>query len=431
MTDAQYSLVVAMLLAGGLPGALAASYLSDRFGRRRALLASTALMGTGSLILTVATSITSMMAGRFVAGLGSGVVTVVVPAYIAECVPKSTRGFFGTLNQLAIVVGILIAQTVGMAWSTLAAWRFILALGIVLAAAQGVLLPFCVESPKYYLASGGSVAQAKAALRRLRGGGESVEDEVDEWRSEQQQHQEEGAAARPKPAAVNVIRFLKSPQYRRPLCIILLLQLTQQFSGINAVIFYSTSIMSVVFPDSSDRITVLISYVNLIMTCVSAYLMDRAGRRTLFLVSASLMAVMSLLLGWSIDTSGHEMVSAWAIVGFVAAFAVGLGPIPFLMIPELVETQAVSSAGSVGLASNMVSNFVVSAGFLGLRDMIGSNSVFYLFGIVLIAMCVTAYYILPETKGRSQEEVVRSHWAIYPQQAGYQPIDSPRIVPEA
>ncbi|KAI9493677.1 major facilitator superfamily domain-containing protein [Zychaea mexicana] len=453
MSDAKYSLVVAMLTAGGLIGALSASYVSDRFGRRLSLFGTALLMGLGSVIMTFAFNVATLMAGRFVAGLGSGIVTVVVPAYIAECVPKGSRGFFGTLNQLAIVVGILVAQGIGMAWSTLAAWRSILAIGVVLSIAQLLLLPFCVDSPRHLASIPGGLNSAKASLLRLRGPPiELVEAEVNEWRNEQmgtatgtgghhpygdeEEHGEDNeggidqeqqqhlvATAESERPKVNVIRLLSMPQYRRPLSIVLLLQLTQQFSGINAVIFYSTSIMSAVFPQSSDLITVYISVVNLAMTIVSAYLMDRVGRRTLFLASSSMMSVMSILLGWSIEAAGQDKVSAAAIIGFVAAFAIGLGPIPFLMIPELVDTPAVSSAGSVGLACNMVSNFVVSAGFLGLRDIIGQDGVFYLFGGILVVMTGLAWCILPETKGRSADEVIRSNWAVRPPQH-YQPVRS-------
>lgn len=416
MPDAQYSLVVAMLTAGGLVGALLASHISDRYGRRLALVASSLLMGSGSIAMTLSMSPTMLMFGRFVAGLGSGVVTVVVPAYIAECVPKSSRGFFGTLTQLSVVIGILAAQVIGLAWSRVAAWRSILAIGIVLAAVHLSLLPFCVESPRYLASVGG---RAKEALLRLRGPPlDAVEEEINVWQQEQcgqddddDNNSDENAPTMVKPK-VTILQFLRAPQFRRPLCIVLLLQFAQQFSGINAVIFYSTSIMAPVFPQSSDLITVYISIVNLIMTIVSAYLMDKTGRRTLFLASISMMAVMSLLLGWSIEAVDREYISSVAIIGFVASFAIGLGPIPFLMIPELVDTATVASAGSVGLASNMISNFIVSAGFLGLRDIIGQDRVFYMFGAILVCLFCIAWIILPETKGRSAEEVIRSKWAV-------------------
>lgn len=259
MTDAMYSLVVAMLLAGGLLGALSASFFSDTLGRRRTLVLTNVLLGSGSLIMTLAPNIPLLMTGRFLAGIGGGMVTVVVPAYIAECVPKSSRGFFGTLNQLAIVTGIMVSQMIGMA----VAWRWILVVGVGLAVLQLVLLPLCVESPRYLAVVGpangkdrvGAVSSAKQSLLRLRGPPlVAVEDEIDEW-------QRESGIVTPSSStplvarndSVTLRRFLTGRQYRHPLLLIVLVQLSQQFSGINAVIFYSTSIMSTVFPDSSGN----------------------------------------------------------------------------------------------------------------------------------------------------------------------------------
>ncbi|ORX42594.1 general substrate transporter [Hesseltinella vesiculosa] len=425
MSDAQYSLIVAMLLAGGLIGALSASHYSDKYGRRQTLVYTTLFIGTGSLIMTFAWSPWMLFVGRFIAGIGSGMVTVVTPVYLAECVPKSSRGFFGTLTQLAIVIGIMVSQILGMFLVTM--WRWILFVGAVVAFAQLFLLPFCVDSPKYLASRQGGTHQAKQALLRLRGSSlEDVEEEIEEWRRDSlvgpattpdlmSSSNSSSSPLAPSSASssnVTLMQFITTKRYRHGFFLVVLLQLSQQLSGINAVIFYSTSIMSSVFPDASDRITVLISVINLLMTLVSAYLMDRSGRRSLFLTSAVFMASSSILLGWSIE-NGQDRTSAFGIVAFVAAFAIGLGPIPFLMIPELVETHAVASAGSVGLATNMISNFMVSAGFMKLRDIIGNGQVFYVFAISLSLLLVLAFFYLPETKNKSADEVVRSGYAVH------------------
>jgi SP family facilitated glucose transporter-like MFS transporter 1 len=126
------------------------------------------------------------------------------------------------------------------------------------------------------------------------------------------------------------------------------------------------------------------------------------------------MAGVTVVLAWSMDSNMWPTLSAVAIVGFVAAFAVGLGPIPFLMIPEIVDTQAVSTAGSIALSTNWIGNFAVSAGFLVVRNALGGGGkVFYVFAVILAIVWYIAYRILPETKGRSVEEVVRSHWTVY------------------
>ncbi|KAI8344234.1 general substrate transporter [Chlamydoabsidia padenii] len=403
MTDVRYSLVVAMLLVGGLIGALSASHYSDKYGRRQTLVYTNGFVCVGSLVMTLAPNGILFMAGRFLVGLGAGMVTVVVPTYIAECAPKSTRGLFGTLNQLAIVAGILVSQLTGI--SLPVAWRGIFLVGAVLSVFQLCLLPFCVDSPRYLATS--RQQQAKQALLRLRGPPlEDVEEEIEGWRRGMMDSASSSGSGK-----VTLWQFLVSAQHRHPLLLILLLQLSQQLSGINAVIFYSTSIMSTVFPESSDRITVCVSMINLLMTLVSAYFMDKTGRRTLFLISSSSMACCSILLGWSIQY-GYDRTSAFAITVFTAAFATGLGPIPSLMIPELVETSTVASAGSVGLASNMITNFVVSSGFMALRDTIGQGQVFYVFATFLVISTCLAFFYLPETKNKSADQIVQSRWTV-------------------
>lgn len=430
MTDSTFSLVVSMLNVGGLIGALLAPKFSDRYGRRLTLFGNTGLLFLGSLSMGVANNLYVLLWGRFLAGVGSGIITVLCSTYIAECVPDDLRGIFGVCNQLGIVTGILVAQVMGMFLSTIPGWRYILLTGAVLALVQAGLLPFCVESPRYLAAKPGGYNAAKASLVKLRGS-EYVEDEINGWRkdwaeeaSEQQQLLEnideddtERQPVQPvslsKSQNVTFFTFLVSPMYRKALAILLLLHITQQFSGINAVIFYSTSIMAPIMPQYSDKITVFISLINVTMTLVSGYLMDRLGRRSLFLYSAGIMAGVTVVLAWSMDTNVWPGLSAIAIVGFVAAFAVGLGPIPFLMIPELVDTQAVSSAGSIALATNWIGNFVVSAGFLIVRNALGGGGkVFYVFAAILVMVWYIGYRILPETKGRSVEEIVRSNWVV-------------------
>lgn len=433
MSDSTFSLVVSMLNVGGLLGALLAPRFSDRFGRRLTLFGNTAFLFLGSLSMGLANNLYVLLWGRFLAGVGAGIITVVCSTYISECVPDQLRGIFGVCNQLGIVLGILVAQVLGMFLSTIPNWRWILLLGAFLAMLQAALLPFCVESPRYLAAKAGGYNAAKESLTKLRGTA-YVEDEINSWRrdwaeeaSEQQQlleeideQEEDGHQPLVQPVSpsksqtVGMFTFLTSPLYRKPLAILLLLHVTQQFSGINAVIFYSTSIMTPILPQYSDKITVFISLINVAMTLVSGYLMDRLGRRSLFLYSSGIMAAVTVVLAWSMDTNMWPTLSAVAIVGFVAAFAVGLGPIPFLMVPEIVDTQAVSTAGSIALSTNWIGNFAVSAGFLVVRNALGGGGkVFYVFAVILAIVWSIAYRILPETKGRSVEEVVRSHWTVY------------------
>ncbi|KAG0318524.1 hypothetical protein BGZ99_005621 [Dissophora globulifera] len=403
MGSSEWSVLVATLTLGGFVGALfVGSRLADRFGRKNALLLNNASLLLGSIMM--------------------------------GCV----------MNQLGIVVGILFSQVLGLYFSTPSGWRIILLTGAAIALLQLFLLPFCVESPRYLALQPGGSAKAKRALQILRGR-QDVSKEIRDWTRQDDRAslaEEEGLSGSPllndssdsllvggsigagigdaeddhQPLpnkafsqagrGISLAEFVSMPRFRRPALILILVQLSQQLSGINGVIFYSTAIMSQILPSSGAMITVYISVVNVLMTLVAAYLMDRAPRRTLLLSSSVAMVVSSFLLAVSLNYE-IPMLSAFSIIAFVASFAMGLGPIPFLITPELVDTTAVASASAFALSINFTVNFVVSAAFLKLQEWLGGD-VFYLFGFMLAGLTVAMNRIVPETKGKTVEEVTRS-----------------------
>ncbi|KAF9937141.1 hypothetical protein BGZ65_001766, partial [Modicella reniformis] len=223
---------------------------------------------------------------------------------------------------------------------------------------------------------------------------------------EQQPLQQKMFGAHGSGRGITVAEFVRLPRYRPQAIILLLVQVTQQLSGINGVIFYSTAIMSQILPSSGAMITVYISIVNTIMTLIATYLMDRAPRRTLLLTSSISMSVCSFFLAASL---GYDIpkLSAFSIIAFVASFAIGLGPIPFLIIPEVVDTPGVASASAFALSANFITSFVVSTMFLKLQEWWGGN-VFYLFCIILAGLSMAMNKIVPETKGKTPDEVARS-----------------------
>ncbi|KAF9205284.1 hypothetical protein BGZ49_004227 [Haplosporangium sp. Z 27] len=440
MTNAEWSVLVATLTLGGLVGALfVGSRLADRWGRRSALMLNNASLTIGSIVMGCASTYTAMLVGRFLVGIGCGAVTVIVPMYIAEISPPELRGSLGVMNQLGIVVGILFAQVLGLYLSTPTAWRIIILSGAVLSILQLFMLPFCVESPRYLSLQAGGSVKAKRALQILRGR-QDVSKEIRDWTRQDDRaisteeegqlgtspllgdtndsllvggagvSEEDDQPLQPKIRnsghIISITEFISLPRYRRPALILLLVQLSQQLSGINGVIFYSTAIMSQILPTSGAMITVYISIVNTFMTLIAAYLMDRANRRTLLLTSSVTMAASSFLLATSLNYE-IPMLSAFSIIAFVASFAIGLGPIPFLIIPEVVDTTAVASASAFALSINFISNFIVSALFLKLQEWWGGN-VFYLFFGCLGGLAVAMNKIIPETKGKTPEEVART-----------------------
>lgn len=437
MTNIEWSVLVATLTVGGLIGSLfVGSRLANRLGRRGALMVNNAPLVLGSLAMGMASSYGTMILGRFLIGIGCGAVTVIVPMYLAEISPAELRGTLGVMNQLGIVVGILFSQVLGLYYSTETQWRTILLAGAGLAVVQVFALPFCQESPRYLALQSGGAAKAKRSLQILRGR-QDVAKEIRDWTRQDERAivaEEEGSqgassllnddsdpllvggaghsgedsnvSATHGSGGLSVVEFVTMPRYRRPLIILTLVQLSQQLSGINGVIFYSTAIMSQILPSSGAMITVYISIVNVLMTLIAAYVMDKAGRRTLLMVSAVAMGCSSFLLAWSLNYEIPKL-SAFSIIAFVATFAIGLGPIPFLIIPEVVDTAAVASASAFALSVNWTTNFIVSVMFLKLQEWWGGN-VFYLFTVILGLLTVAINRIIPETRGKTVEEVARS-----------------------
>ncbi|KAK3838550.1 MAG: sugar transporter [Linnemannia elongata] len=437
MTNVEWSVLVATLTLGGLIGSLfVGSRLANRLGRRGALMVNNAPLLLGSLTMGMASSYGTMILGRFLIGIGCGAVTVIVPMYLAEISPAELRGTLGVMNQLGIVVGILFSQVLGLYYSTETQWRTILLAGAGLAVVQVFALPFCQESPRYLALQSGGAAKAKRSLQILRGR-QDVAKEIRDWTRQDERAivaEEEGSlgaspllndasdpllvggagisgddsniSATHGSGGLSVAEFVTMPRYRRPLIILTLVQLSQQLSGINGVIFYSTAIMSQILPSSGSMITVYISIVNVIMTLIAAYVMDKAGRRTLLMASAVAMGCSSFLLAWSLNYEIPKL-SAFSIIAFVATYAIGLGPIPFLIIPEVVDTAAVASASAYALSVNWTTNFIVSVMFLKLQEWWGGN-VFYLFFVILGMLTVAINRIIPETRGKTVEEVAKS-----------------------
>ncbi|KAG9286782.1 hypothetical protein G9A89_012332 [Geosiphon pyriformis] len=436
MTAAEFSIVTSIFTLGGLFGSLLAPKGADRKGRRWTLMFNSIFLGVGSLLMGLANSMSVLIIGRILVGIGSGVAVVVVPTYLNEISTSEYRGAFGVMNQLGIVTGILFAQIEGFFLSTTTGWRLILLTGAIIAFVQVLLLGFVVESPKYLITLPNGYDPAKKSLQRLRGKTD-VGAELNEWQSvvvddgleglisshsEDVQNDENGDQSTPhdstgksnqSPAIVfraqnyshdiSLAKFVKNSHYRPALIAILLLQFIQQFSGINAVIFYSTTILSKNFPESSGLITVFISIVNTAVTLLSAALIDKVGRRVLLLSSIFLMTISSSLLALGI-TKDYGMLAAISIIAFVGTFAIGLGPIPFLINPEIVDTHAAATASSLGLSVNWISNFLVALLFLNVREIMGGN-VFYVFAALLFVSFWAVKRYVPETKGKTVERV--------------------------
>ncbi|KAH6604470.1 glucose transporter-3 [Trichoderma cornu-damae] len=378
MDEAAFATVSSTFTVGGLIGALAAGPFSSRRGRLLAMRTTALLFIFGSVIETAANSVFVMALGRFISGIGAGASTVIVPLYISEVCPPDRRGFFGFMTQISINVGILITQTLGFFLSYGSAWRWNLGIGALIAAAQGVGLLIVPESPAW-LAAHDDVAGAKKTLQRIRGQAVDIREESEDWGRDGSGaggEEEEGllaqdadeipppnaTSAKNEPVHLGFLQVAKDPSTRPVIIALVGIMFVQQFCGINSVIMYSVSLLADLLPISSALLSILVSLVNLVTTISCSPLPDRLGRKTCLIISIVGQGSSALVLALSI-VFGFKILSALAVLFFVGFFAVGLGPVPFILASELVGQEAVGATQSWCLGANYVATFLVAQFF--------------------------------------------------------------------
>jgi SP family galactose:H+ symporter-like MFS transporter len=395
----EQELIVSIVLAGAIVGAFSGGRLSDRFGRRATLLATSVVFIVGAIFCAAATSIAALVIGRIIVGLGIGLACTTVPIYISEVAPPEARGWQVSLFQLAITIGILGAYLVDFAYAKTEAWRWMLGLAVIPGVILGVGMLFLPESPRW-LAKYLHPEAARAVLVRIRGTN-NVDSEFRDIIGSLEQAEEHGRWA-----------DLLSPTVRPALVVGIGLAIFQQITGINTVIYYApTIILTAGIPSAAGAIlaTAVIGLVNVIMTIVAMWLIDRVGRRPLLLVGIAGMTVCLGILGAAFRMQAETSTVAWVAVitlmAYVAFFAISLGPIFWLLIAEIYPLQIRGLAEGTAAGSNWIFNLVVSITFLSLVQAVGPSWTFWLYGVLSIAAFVFSYYMVPETKGRTLEEI--------------------------
>lgn len=395
------SIVAGMVLVGAVIGASAAGSLSDRFGRRLVILVTALIFVIGALISAAASNVGMLLVGRLLIGVAIGVASMLTPLYLAEISPAASRGAVTSLNQLCITLGILVSYLVGYAFATTpGGWRWMLGLGMVPGAVLAAGMLVLPESPRW-LAGHQRLPQAEAVLRRLRGAQGDVAGELAALRTDLLR---EGGQLAPWSA-------LLAPELRPALIIGVGLAMFQQITGINTVIYFAPQIFQAAGL-SSASVSILatagVGVVNVALTLVSMWLIDRAGRRALLLWSLGGMAVTLLALagGFALGASGPlGWITVLSLAAYVAFFAVGLGPVFWLLIAEIFPLAVRGRAMSLATISNWGFNLVVTVTFLSLIDLCGRSGTFLIYALLTVAAIIFTAVLVPETKGRSLEEI--------------------------
>jgi sugar porter (SP) family MFS transporter len=400
LSPTMQGVVVAIALAGAAVGAAMAGQISDRVGRRRAILGAGLLFVAGAVMSALAQTVVVLLIGRFLVGLAIGFASMLAPLYLAEISPASQRGAIVSLNQLCITGGILVSYLVGFALASAAGgWRWMLALGALPGLILSAGMLFLPESPRW-LAGHGHMQDAETVLKHLRGNAE-VSDELNSLRTDLAREGRQLARA----------SEIFAPRLRRPLIIGVGLAMFQQITGINTVIYFAPTIFQSAGLSSaatSILATAGVGAVNVIMTIVSIRLIDRVGRRQLLFWSLGGMAATLFVLSGAFH-AGVSGQLAWVAVISVAAyvgfFAIGLGPVFWLLISEIFPLALRGRAMSLATVANWSFNLVVAASFLDLVGALGSPGAFLVYAVLSVAALVFVGRLVPETKGRSLEQI--------------------------
>uniref|UniRef100_A0A673LT16 Solute carrier family 2 member 1a n=1 Tax=Sinocyclocheilus rhinocerous TaxID=307959 RepID=A0A673LT16_9TELE len=376
-----WSVSVAIFSVGGIFGSFSVGLRNSMLIVNVLAFIAAALMGFSKL----AESWEMLIIGRFIVGLYSGLSTGFVCTNVGEIAPTSLRGALGTLHQLGIVTGILLAQK---SWGPLQCGPSYLAL---LSSQPYSSVPCCPSAPRAHATS--SSTRTRRPKPRL------VMLKKDESRQMMREKK------------VTIPELFRSSLYRQPIFIAIMLQLSQQFSGINAVFYFSTGIFEKAGVSEPVYATIGAGVVNTAFTVVSLFIVERAGRRSLHLIGLMGMAVSSVLMTIAMalldQVKWMSYVSIVAIFSFVAFFEIGPGPIPWFIVAELFSQGPRPSAIAVAGFSNWFANFLVGMSFQYVEELTGPY-VFIIFTILLLIFFVFTYFKVPETKGRTFEEISAS-----------------------
>ena len=411
---------VSIALLGSAAGAWYAGRLADRYGRVRTMQVAAILLAAGAIGAGLSGSVAWLMAWRVVAGIGVGVASVVAPAYIAEISPASIRGRLGSMQQLAIVLGIFVAllsdaalaDSAGGAaqtlWFGLGAWRWMFIVGVVPALIYGVLAFSVPESPRH-LVAGGRNEEALGVLKRVLalGSDAALRKKLDDIQiSLEREHKPRWGDLVGGRAGLLPIVWVG-----------IVLSVFQQFVGINVIFYYSTTLWnSVGFSESNSfMLTVITSIVNVLVTLVAIGLIDRIGRKALLVIGSSGMlvtlAVMAVCFAQATGSgTALSLPGAWGPVALVAAnlyvifFGVSWGPVVWVLLGEMFPNRIRAMALAVAAAAQWLANFAITSSF----PVMAQFSLPFSYGVYAAFAAISLVFVLKfvrETRGVELEDM--------------------------
>lgn len=394
----QEELIISMVSLGAIFGAISAGPLSDRVGRKKIVLSSSLIFIISAIGLSLAGSINGIIGWRFIVGLAIGISSTTAPLYIAELSPRHIRGGLVTINQLFITIGILGSYLIGFLFVESQSWRIMFVLAGIPAAFQFFIMAFFPESPRY-LIHNGLTDRAFNILKKLRATQEHAQLEIAHIQKMKHTHNPRWST-------------LVSKKVRPALIAGIGVTIIQQITGINTIIYYAPTIFTFA-GISSDKAALLattwVGIANVLMTFVAIYLLDKVGRKPLLYFGLGGMSMSLIILGIGFDqTVSQELIGIMTIIClfvYISSFACSLGAIGWLLNSEIYPLFIRGKAMGVAICTNWTSNFIVTTTFLNLIHALGKAGTFWLYGAIGLVGLLFIWHRVPETKGKSLEEI--------------------------
>ncbi|MBB6247057.1 sugar porter family MFS transporter [Rhodanobacter sp. A1T4] len=390
--------IVSAMMFGAALGALGAAWMSSALGRKKSLIIGAILFVVGSLLCGFAWSPITLILARVVLGLAIGIATFTAPLYLAEVAPEHIRGSMISLYQLMITIGIVVAFISDLAFSSTGSWRWML--GII--AIPGVLFLFGVfflpDSPRWLMMRGRKPDAIKV-LKRLRGDDGVVNHEIADIEEQLKQPQ------------LGWHLFKENSNFRRSVGLGVLLQLIQQFTGINVVMYYAPKIFQTMGYDTHAQLwfTAIVGLTNVLATFIAIGLVDRLGRKPIlytgFVVMALGLGIVGTMMHLGINTKGEQYFTVGMLLLFIVGFAMSAGPLIWTLCSEVQPLKGRDFGIGASTFTNWVGNYIVGLTFLSLLNGIGNANTFWLYAGLNVIFIGLTFWLVPETKGVTLEQI--------------------------
>ncbi len=400
--DQMQEWIVSSMMVGAALGALGSGWMAKAIGRKYSLMIGAALFACASGVCAFAWSPAMLITGRVFLGIAVGIASFTAPLYLSEIAPRTMRGAMISLHQLMVTVGILAAFLSNTAFSGAGDWRWML--GVIAFPALALLfgLLFLPRSPRW-LMSRGRNEEAEHVLEKLRSDRQSIETEMREI-ADQLKVEFQGWGL-----------FRSNPNFRRTVGLGIMLQVMQQLTGINVVMYYAPRIFGLAgYGTSHDQLwgTVIVGAVNVAATFIAIGLVDRWGRKPIlytgFAVMALALATLGALLHAGVTGGASQIAAVAMLLVFIAGFAMSAGPMIWILCAEIQPMKGRDFGIAASTFVNWVANTIAGATFLTLLNTLGHAQTFWLYAVMNAAFIFLTLWLVPETKGVSLEQIERN-----------------------